>query len=169
VVDLRPTQLHGGHLRALVEEAAGVPVVVIAATGDRRGIRHALAAGVVGFVVNDRLEECLPAAVRGVCAGLLSLPHEAREIVAPPRLSVREKQILGMIVLGFSNAEIASKLFLAESTVKSHLSSAFSKLGVRSRNEATAMILEDNGLGTGILAISKEDERLGPVSVISAR
>jgi DNA-binding NarL/FixJ family response regulator len=94
----------------------------------------------------------------------LSLPRDARDVVARPKLSTREKQILGMVVLGFSNGEIASKLSLAESTVKSHLSSSFSKLGVRSRNEATAMILDpDGGLGTGILAISEEHERLGPV------
>jgi DNA-binding NarL/FixJ family response regulator len=60
-----------------------------------------------------------------------------------------------MVVLGFSNAEIAKKLVLSESTIKSHLSSAFHKLGVRSRTEAAEMILDSNsGIGTGILAIS---------------
>jgi hypothetical protein len=60
-----------------------------------------------------------------------------------------------MVVRGFTNAEIARKLFVAESTVKSHLSSAFVKLGVRSRNEATAVILDQSsGLGTGVLAIT---------------
>ena len=64
---------------------------------------------------------------------------------------------------------IAAKLYVADSTVKSHLTSAFSKLGVRSRNEATAMILDlDSGLGAGILAISEEHERLGPVDDYSA-
>ena len=46
-----------------------------------------------------------------------------------------------MVVMGMSNKAIAGKLFLAESTVKCHLSSAFSKLGVRSRNEAADLIL----------------------------
>ena len=74
-----------------------------------------------------------------------------------------------MVVLGFSNSEIAAKLYVSDSTVKSHLTSAFSKLGVRSRNEATAMILDlDSGLGTGILAISEEHERLGPTDGYSA-
>ena len=60
-----------------------------------------------------------------------------------------------MVVMGFANREIAGKLFITEATVKSHLSSAFQKLGVRSRTAAAALILDsDGGLGTGILAIS---------------
>jgi DNA-binding NarL/FixJ family response regulator len=56
--------------------------------------------------------------------------------------------------MGMTNAEIAAKLFLAESTVKSHLSSAFAKLGVASRSEAAAVILDSRtGVGLGILTI----------------
>ena len=74
-------------------------------------------------------------------------------------LSAREKQILGLVVMGLMNSEIAARLFLAESTVKSHLSSAFRKLGVRSRTEASELILDpERGLGTGILAISEEND-----------
>ncbi len=124
----------------------------------------ALAAGVDGFVLDDHLELCLSAAILNVTCGQLSVPRTARALVMRPKLSVREKQVLGMVVLGFSNSEIAAKLFLAESTVKSHLSSAFTKLGVRSRNEATAIILDlESGFGTGILAISEAHDRLGPV------
>ena len=58
---------------------------------------------------------------------------------------------------GCTNAQIADELFLAESTVKSHLSSAFSKLGVSSRNEAATMILDpDRGRGLGIAKIAPE-------------
>jgi DNA-binding NarL/FixJ family response regulator len=70
-------------------------------------------------------------------------------------LSMREKQVLSMLVMGFTNAEIAAKLFLAESTVKSHLSSAYTKLGVRSRKDAATMILDPvAGLAPGILTIT---------------
>ena len=59
--------------------------------------------------------------------------------------------------MGYSNSQIADQLFLAESTVKSHLSSAFGKLGVRSRNEAVHLILDpERGLGMGILALGGE-------------
>jgi ATP/maltotriose-dependent transcriptional regulator MalT len=62
--------------------------------------------------------------------------------------------------MGYMNSQIASQLFLAEATVKSHLYSAFRKLGVRSRNEATRLILDPaQGLGMGILALSGESAR----------
>ena len=54
------------------------------------------------------------------------------------------------MVTGQTNSQIASELFLAESTVKSHLSSAFGKLGVSSRSEAAAVISIDRGHGLGI-------------------
>ncbi len=63
-----------------------------------------------------------------------------------------------MVVLDFSNAEIARKLVVTESNVKSHLTSAFGKLGVTSRNAAAELILDaESGLGPGILRISAEE------------
>jgi DNA-binding NarL/FixJ family response regulator len=63
-----------------------------------------------------------------------------------------------MVVLDFSNAEIARKLVVTESNVKSHLTSAFSKLGVSSRSAAAELILDqESGLGPGILRISPEE------------
>jgi hypothetical protein len=59
--------------------------------------------------------------------------------------------------MGYMNSQIAEQLFLAESTVKSHLSSAFGKLGVRSRNEAVSLILDsERGFGMGILGLGGE-------------
>jgi DNA-binding NarL/FixJ family response regulator len=50
--------------------------------------------------------------------------------------------VLSFVARGLTNAQIAEKLFLSESTIKSHLSSAFSKFGVRSRKEAAVLFLE---------------------------
>jgi DNA-binding NarL/FixJ family response regulator len=141
-------------VRFMRETLHDTRVVGVASAVNRRLVRDALGAGLDGLVMERDLDRSLVLAVQSVCAGQLSLPPDYRGQIARPALSAREKQILGMVVMGFTNSEIARKLYIAESTVKSHLSSAFARLGVRSRNEATALILDpEEGLGTGILAI----------------
>jgi ATP/maltotriose-dependent transcriptional regulator MalT len=83
-----------------------------------------------------------------------------RASVVRPPLSHREKETLGLLVLGLTNAEIARRLYLAESTVKCHLTSIFSKLGVRSRNEAVARALDpQHGLGLGTLTVPVDGDQ----------
>lgn len=141
-------------LRRLREAMPAACLVVVAPEAPRRAVREALEGGADAFVLDDRVSGSLGVAVAAACAGHVVLPREWRERVAGPFLTFREKQVLGMVVLGFKNRVIADKLFVAESTVKSHLTSIFAKLGVRGRNEATALVLDPrNGLGTGVLAI----------------
>ena len=129
-----------------------VLVVGAATPAEARGL---LVEGVAAVVFEQHAAEALGPAVRAAVAGQVSYPAELMPNTLRAHLSKREKQILGMVVLGFSNAEIATKLFVTESTVKSHLSSAFATLGVRTRKEAVALILDpDAGFGTGILAIT---------------
>lgn len=117
--------------------------------------RRAMRTGIDGLLQEDQIETALVPTLQAVCAGLVCFPRSIPVNVDAHQLSSREKQILGMLIIGFTNGEIASRLYLAESTVKSHLSSAYAKLGVRSRKDAAAMILDpEAGLGTGILAIS---------------
>ncbi len=101
--------------------------------------------------------------LRAAGVGQVCVPRRHATQIEPAALSSREKQILGLVVMGYMNSQIAEQLFLAESTVKSHLSSAFGKLGVRSRNEAVELILDDDrGPGMGILALGAE-----PIEAIS--
>jgi DNA-binding NarL/FixJ family response regulator len=144
-------------LRELTQRYAEVPVVMVCPEIQRWGIRAALTAGVAGVVLLDDLDSALGPCLAAVRAGQTCVPRDHGGQIEPPALSSREKQILGLVVMGFMNSQIAEQLFLAESTVKSHLSSAFSKLGVRSRNEAVKLILDsERGLGTGILALDVE-------------
>jgi DNA-binding NarL/FixJ family response regulator len=90
--------------------------------------------------------------VQSVLLGQVSVPRPLRELVEAPALSHRERQILALVVEGFTNAQIAERLYLAESTVKTHLSSAFRRLGVKSRREATAAVLgSDDPFRLGVL------------------
>ena len=141
----------------LIETLPGVPVVLVSPDPRAVGWKD-LEAGADGLVLDSEVEPALAAAVIAVCAGQVTLPRRVREKRPRPVLSFREKQVLGMVVLGFTNGEIAMRLHLAESTIKSHLSSAFTKLGVRSRSEAADAIMDpDGGLGPGILAISEPE------------
>ncbi len=131
-------------------------ILVCESIGDGQ-LRRALSIGVSGVVLIDEVERALSPVVSVVGAGQVSVPRSLRASVRAPILTTREKQILGLVVMGMSNGEIAAKLYLAESTVKSHLSSAFAKLGVSSRNEAVSVILDpDHGRGLGILGVSPD-------------
>lgn len=144
-------------LPALRERHQGPIVAVLAEVPAARGARL-LAARLEGAILLDDLARTLRPTLAAVAAGQCVLPGALRAVLDRPALSPRERQLLAMVVLGFSNAEIAAKLFLSESNVKNHLSSAFQKLGVRSRNAAVELILDnESGLGAGILRISPEE------------
>ncbi len=137
-------------------------IVVICPEIQRWEMRAALAAGAAGVVLEREMAGALGACLHAVRVGQICVPRQQWRQIAPPALSSREKQILGMVVMGYMNGQIAERLFLAESTVKSHLSSAFGKLGVRSRNEAVNLILDsERGLGMGILALGGEPLQAG--------
>ncbi len=115
-------------------------IVVVCPRSARRELARYLELGADGLVFADDLNVTLAAAVRGAAAGQISVPQSMRPLLAPPALSHREKQVLELAARGLTNCQIAASLFLAESTVKTHLSAAFRRLGVNSRREATALI-----------------------------
>ena len=116
--------------------APDVPVVVVSSATGRRPVDKALRNGAAGYVYADEVEQTLPAAVSAALSGLVAVPAELRRHAMAPTFSHRERQVLALAVRGYTNTQIAAELFLAESTVKSHLSACFRKLGVSSRAEA---------------------------------
>jgi DNA-binding NarL/FixJ family response regulator len=151
------------HIETVRSHAERIPIVMICADIQRWELRTALAAGIAGVVLEAAMAATLGACLRAVKAGQICVPRQHWRQIEPPALSTREKQILGLVVMGYMNSQIAERLFLAESTVKSHLSSAFGKLGVRSRNEAVKLILDsERGFGMGILGLG--GERLQPTT-----
>jgi DNA-binding NarL/FixJ family response regulator len=152
-------------LPPLLEVLPETPVVFVCAEMRPGELRNALAAGVAGITLLDQIDSHLLPCLEAVRSGQVCVPRAHARQVEPARLSPREKQILGLVVMGYMNGQIAERLFVAESTVKSHLSSAFTKLGVGSRGEAVELILDpERGLGTGILALDAE-----PVEAVPAR
>jgi DNA-binding NarL/FixJ family response regulator len=129
--------------QTLVETHPDAAVVVaMADDAPNAQLRRALQAGVAGIVLDGELKRTLVATVEAVAAGQLTVPRALGVQIAPRALSYREKQILGLVAVGCTNREIAGQLYIAESTVKTHLSSAFGKLDATSRAEATAKLLD---------------------------
>jgi DNA-binding NarL/FixJ family response regulator len=127
-------------LRSLPAALHLAAIVIVCPRGMDRRLLRFLEWGADGIVFADELETTLTAAVRGAVAGQISVPQDMRHLLAPPALSQREKEVLELAARGLTNRQIADSLFLAESTVKTHLSAAFKRLGVNSRREASALI-----------------------------
>jgi DNA-binding NarL/FixJ family response regulator len=139
-------------LRRLHKLARDARLVVVSPATDASGVRRALDAGADGVVFESELDRALAASVIAVAAGQAAVPRRLRQGLQKPAFSHREREVLGHVATGLTNSEIAEALFLSESTVKSHLSSAFAKLGVRSRKEATALVLDsDEWIGADVL------------------
>lgn len=137
------------------ESEPGPPVVVVLEAPDRRRAAAALDAGARGVVALEAVAGTLAPAVVAAAAGLLVLPGSAQDATQRPDLSSRERQVLGLLVMGLANAEIGRRLFLSESTVKYHLRSIYTKLGVKTRKEAASLVLDPRtGLSLGVLNVT---------------
>lgn len=128
-------------VRAARRRAPDAGIVVVLPAVVRAEVRGLLVAGADALVLDSERREVLPAAVRSAALGQISVPRPLRECVEPLALSHREMQIAALVVAGCTNAQIADRLCLAESTIKTHLSSVFRRLGVRSRRQAAAALL----------------------------
>lgn len=131
-------------------------VLVVTTFNLDRYVYQALKAGASGFLLKDDPPERLAAAVRTVAAGdallapallrrlldeYISRP-EPGHVSPPPQLTGREVEVLRLIGRGRSNAEIAAELFLSETTVKTHVTRIFTKLGLRDRAQAVVLAYE---------------------------
>jgi DNA-binding NarL/FixJ family response regulator len=159
LVVMLPARGEAARLRDIRELAEADPtcsiLAIVPADAPNASLRRSLLAGSAGIVYDNEVEQALVATARAILAGQLAVPSALGRQLAPRPLSHREKQILGLVVKGKTNREIANSLFLAESTVKTHLSSAFRKIDARSRAEAVARIQDpESGYGPSILAIA---------------
>jgi len=147
--------------RLLRERLERLPLVVVVPDGgERRLVRSALRARVEGLLTVSQIEPGLGAAVRAVLSGLTVVPRRERAMLTPA-LSYRERQVLALVTLGYANSQVAERLFLSESTVKSHLTSVFAKLGVASRREAATLVLDpDDPVGRTVMRTIQQDDQL---------
>ncbi len=127
-------------------------VQVIALTSFKEGelIKNALEAGAIGYLLKDVTADDLVQAIRSAHAGRATLSPEAAQALVetsnlPPApgldLTEREREVLTLMIEGLNNTQIAGKLTVSPSTIKSHVSNILSKLGVASRTEAVTLAL----------------------------
>jgi DNA-binding NarL/FixJ family response regulator len=127
------------------------PVVVFSPQLDLPLARDALQAGASGFVHAEMMPDQLVRALAVAARGELVAPRELLRYVLTKdqsgdlaALSVRQREILGYVVEGLSNAEIGRRLYLSESTIKQHLRAAYKLLGVSNRTEAANLFRREN-------------------------
>ncbi|MGE5643366.1 MAG: response regulator [Byssovorax cruenta] len=129
-------------------------VQVIALTSFKEGdlVKNALEAGAIGYLLKDVSADELAGAIRAAHAGRATLSPEAAQALVetatqPPApgldLTEREREVLALMVEGLNNTQIAGRLTVSSSTIKSHVSNILSKLGVASRTEAVTLALRN--------------------------
>ncbi|MER5957066.1 response regulator [Streptomyces sp. NPDC056121] len=166
LMDIRMPEMDGLEAtRRILSGATDNPRVIILTTFDLdRYVYAALSAGASGFLLKDVTPEQLTAAVRTVRTGdALLAPAITRRLVQRftqhgsdttalhrdlASLTPRELEVLGLLARGLSNAELATRLHLAEATVKTHVARILAKLGLRDRVQAVIVAYE-----TGLISV----------------
>jgi DNA-binding NarL/FixJ family response regulator len=135
--------------RRLVSTHPNLCVIVLTALAHEADLVEAIMAGAAGYLLKDASIDEIVAGVHGVLRGeSLVSPQLTRALLqrvrsrpaevapTPARLTEREHEVLKLIVDGCENAEIAERLYISQSTVKSHVRAILAKLGVNTRLQA---------------------------------
>ena len=139
--------------KAVLAACPQVKIIALTSFKEKEYVEGALKAGATGYLLKNVSAEELVGAIRRAVSGQPSLSPEAAQVLikkvnepAQPDYDIteREKEILALMVEGLSNADIASRLIVSQSTVKFHVSNILSKLAATSRTEAVALAIKHN-------------------------
>ena len=139
--------------RAIRQQFPAVQVIALTSFKEGDLIQKALEAGAIGYLLKDVSADDLARAIRAAHAGRATLSPEAAQALVqnahqPPApgldLTEREREVLTLMIEGLNNTQIAGKLTVSPSTIKSHVSNILSKLRVASRTEAVTLALRNN-------------------------
>lgn len=147
LMDLRLPKLGGADaIAAIRKEQPSARVIVLTTFDGDEDIFRALQAGAKGYLLKGMDAAELTEAIRAVYAGRSRIPASIAEKLAErmggPELTTRELEVLKRIVAGRSNKEIGGDLHISEATVKTHINSILSKLGVSDRTQAATSALQ---------------------------
>jgi DNA-binding NarL/FixJ family response regulator len=147
LMDLRLPKMNGVEAITRIREGSPHARIVVLTTYDGdEDIYRALQAGAKGYLLKGMDLAELSEAIRTVHAGKTRIPPRVAEKLAErmsgSSLTARELEVLRLIVAGKSNKDIGSALFISEATVKTHVNSLLSKLGVEDRTQAATTALQ---------------------------
>jgi len=153
LMDLVMPELGGvAATRTIHQRWPRVQVIALTSFQEKELVQDALQAGAIGYLLKNVSGEELAEAIRQAHGGRPTLAPEAvQALIKPPSeaesmaadLTRREMEVLALLVKGMSNPEIAERLVISRSTVKVHISSILSKLGVASRTEAISLAIQN--------------------------
>ena len=135
---------------AIRQQFPSVQVLALTSFSEEDLIQRALQAGAIGYLFKDVSAEELAQAIRAAHAGQSTLSPVALQVLLrtanqPPvpgdDLTAREREVVALMAEGLNNTEIAERLIVSPSTIKSHVSNILSKLEVTSRTEAVALAI----------------------------
>jgi NarL family two-component system response regulator LiaR len=138
--------------RLIRSQSESIQVVALTSFKEEILVQSAVQAGAIGYLLKDVSADELAQAIRAAHAGRATLSPEAAQALVhaagqPQKpgldLTDRERVVLALMVEGLNNTQIAARLTVRPSTVKSHVSSILSKLGVASRTEAVTLALRN--------------------------
>ena len=150
LLDIRMPKVNGIELvKILRGQGNKLPILMLTTFDDRELFMQSLQAGANGFLLKDVSLEKLVSAVKTLADGgfvaepvvMKQLNKGLPDMPVLEDLTEKEQQILKLLAGGFSNKEIASSVFLAEGTVKNHVSNILSKLNTRDRTRAVLIAL----------------------------
>lgn len=162
LMDIRMPRLDGiGALKAMQEQGASIPVIILTTFDDHELVLNGIRAGAKGFLLKDVSLESLVDAIESVMRGETLIQPAVTERVlkgfnelqktSPSKvekepiqdpLTQREIEILRLMAGGYSNKEISRAIFKSEGTIKNHVSNILAKLAVRDRTRAVLKALE---------------------------
>jgi NarL family two-component system response regulator LiaR len=152
LMDLVMPGMDGAEATAAIRERCpSIQVIALTSFKEDDLVQRAMQAGAIGYLLKNVTAEELAKAIRAAKAGKPTLAPEAAQALIkatrkPPEpgddLTPRELEVLSLMVEGLSNPEISKRLVVSRSTVKFHVSSILSKLGVSSRTEAVAYAIQ---------------------------
>jgi DNA-binding NarL/FixJ family response regulator len=147
LMDLRLPTLGGAAAVAKIRtEFPAARIIVLTTFDGDEDIYRALQAGARGYLLKGMFGEELLDAIRAVHAGKTRIPPVVAERLAGrmggQELTARELEVLGLIVRGQSNKEIGGSLSISEATVKTHINSILSKMGVTDRTQAATTAIQ---------------------------